>query len=335
MKCQRCGKTGFVTIGAKRYCSHCGHVIAGAPAARMSDVSIQKRKTHHASASRLDQHKAGGHVLDLRTGAKKQPAAQAPSAIKEHKTNVKPAAPSFAEPAKPKSSVSTGGADKARLDRATGIAKHPLVRKFAGADKPEPAKPSLPPQVAAEVERMGKAAPRHAARAEKPAPSALQAALAAARPSRSLNPLGLAAAVFAIIAMGSFVYLQNAPKLAFRSAANHAGIDASLPSYLPTTLHQIGPVNVQPGAISINYSGSTAQDNLNITQRATSWDSRSLRDNYVSRQTDKFQSVQGQGLTIYFFNNNQATWVNHGIWYSIIGNTTLGRDQILKIAYGL
>lgn len=45
--------------------------------------------------------------------------------------------------------------------------------------------------------------------------------------------------------------------------------------------------------------------------------------------------MQGQGLTIYLFNNNRATWVNKGIWFSIEGADRLSREQILKMVYSL
>jgi hypothetical protein len=70
---------------------------------------------------------------------------------------------------------------------------------------------------------------------------------------------------------------------------------------------------------------------MTLSQTRTSWDSRSLLENYVSRKTDKYLTVRNRGLTIYLYNGNQASWVNRGVWYALEGNSRLNREQILKI----
>lgn len=134
--------------------------------------------------------------------------------------------------------------------------------------------------------------------------------------------------------MGGFVWLQNSPKLAFRSAASQAGIDASLPSYIPSSYRQAGPATVASGQLTLAFTSPSAEKPIQITQRRTSWDSASLRENYVGRQSDNYLAVQGQGLTIYVMSDS-VNWVNRGIWYTISGTAKLSREQVLKIAYGL
>ena len=52
--------------------------------------------------------------------------------------------------------------------------------------------------------------------------------------------------------------------------------------------------------------------------------------------TDKYTALQAEGLTIYIYNNNQASWVNHGTWYRIEGQDHgLSKDQIIKMATSL
>jgi hypothetical protein len=135
--------------------------------------------------------------------------------------------------------------------------------------------------------------------------------------------------------MGGYIWTQNYPKMSFHVAASKAGLEATLPGYLPASYHQSGPVSYQPGEITLNFASAGANEPLKITQRKTDWDSNSLRENYVSKQTDNYLAVQGQGLTIYMYNSNQASWVNHGVWYQINGVSQLGREQVLKIAYSL
>ena len=54
-------------------------------------------------------------------------------------------------------------------------------------------------------------------------------------------------------------------------------------------------------------------------------------DEIAQRDAD----MEAKGLTVYLNKDNQATWVNHGVWYKITGTTRLSREQILKIAYSL
>lgn len=190
----------------------------------------------------------------------------------------------------------------------------------------------MPNVVASQVEAMAATPP-----APPPAPKSneLQQALKAAKQSNTLpNLTKMAAAIAAIGIMSGLIWLQNAPKLAFHNAAAKAGIDASLPTYMPSSFKQSGPANIASGSISINFTSASSQTPLSIVQRRTNWDSNSLRENYVIRQSSNFLAVEGQGLVIYI-DDDQANWVNHGIWYQLAGTSKLGREQVLKIAYGL
>jgi hypothetical protein len=162
----------------------------------------------------------------------------------------------------------------------------------------------------------------------------LKQVLANNQPSKDSSLKKLAAAGAAVVIMGGLIWMQNSPKLAFHSAANKAGIDASLPTYIPSSYSQSGPVSVESGKLTLNFTSPTSEKPLTITQKRTDWDSNSLRENYVARHSDNLLAVQGQGLTIFLY-NDQASWVNHGIWYTISGTAKLSREQVLKIAYGL
>jgi hypothetical protein len=210
----------------------------------------------------------------------------------------------------------------------------PMVSRF-----PAPAEaqsPSLPPAVATQVEAMKNLIPNPAPQAAPADASSteLRQVLATAKNSKQPSIAKVGAAIAAIMLMGGMVWMQNSPKMAFRAAAGQAGIDASLPTYIPSSYQQSGPAQVSSGQLTLAFKSPGSDSPLAITQKRTDWDSNSLRENYVSRQSDKFLAVQGQGLTI-FVDNNQANWVNHGIWYSISGTAKLSREQILKIAYGL
>lgn len=156
------------------------------------------------------------------------------------------------------------------------------------------------------------------------------------RPHLDLSPhnsRNLATAA-AVVLMGGYIWLQNYPKLALQSANNKAGLSASMPSFLPSS-YNLKTTDTSPGLVTLNFTSPSASEALKIAQARTTWDSSSLLDNFVAKNTDDYATVQGQGLTIYLFNNNHVTWVNHGIWYSIEGASRLSREQILKIAYSL
>jgi hypothetical protein len=162
-----------------------------------------------------------------------------------------------------------------------------------------------------------------------PAPSTWLPHLRLPRPgSRTLTTLA------AISIMAGYIWFQNYPKLAIESAGNRAGISATLPTYLPSS-YNLSRTDTGPGLVTLSFNSPSLPDTLKISQHRTSWDSSSLLDNFVAKQTDDYAAVQDQGLTIYLFNNNKATWVNHGIWYSIEGAARLSREQVLNIAYSL
>lgn len=299
-------------------------------------------------------------VLDLRTQATPAPTAKASTPATQptaapvsSQTPVAPATPGVtaataaqgAPPVpgsiiKPTSTITPTAAQtprKAAVSTATpAISKHPMVKRFPM----NPTVASAPTPAPAASEAGIAAAPT--ALTPQPVSPALQQVLDSAKQSTPALPsatgvpsiMKVGAAVIAIAIMGGLVWVQNSPKLAFRSAANQAGIQASLPTYVPSSYRQAGPAQVAPGQLTLSFQSTNGDDSMKITQRRTNWDSNSLRENYVSRQSDEFVAVQGQGLTIYLY-QDRASWVNHGVWYTVSGTSQLSREQVLKVAYGL
>jgi hypothetical protein len=361
MQCPACGKTGFVIISNKRYCSNCGSKLPEQAGPRaISDIKPSAAPSAPQTAAtqpvaprpaaqfhgREVPNKAG--MLDLRPTAAAAvtppaapaaspapaavPPATAPPAITPlpspaSKAGVPPVPPSAApQPAAPTTAPASSGT-------------HPLVQRFpqhpaVATASAAAAAPSLPNAVATQVDAMKLLTePATDPAPTQPKSPALREALAAAKPSATPNIIKVGAALTAIAIMGGFVWLQNSPKLAFRSAAAKAGIDASLPTYVPSSYRQTGPATVAPGQLSLAFT-SPDNNQLQITQRRTEWDSNSLRENFVGKQSDNYLAIQGQGLTIYLY-NDAASWVNHGVWYTVSGTAKLSREQVLKIAYGL
>lgn len=422
MQCPNCGKTGFVNIGGKRFCSNCGAKLPTSGPATMSDIKTASgtldlrstSATETATAARLVAKPAsqlhgkqvgGPAVLDLRNASPKSAptvettatpkakesseavvptpaklpelsltksavASPAPSPEPEVKTAAEDApdpalaatpepaptptpeptepTPASTEPAQIKGVVSATPISRSNLMGPSqlrqvnaAIPKSPLITKMPTAaptaTNSAAAGPELPPQVSTQIEAMQ---PKPATPTPTPTPTAphspaLQEALDKAKQSEGTGTLlKIGAGVAAIALMAGIVWYQNSPKLAFHNAALKAGIEASLPTYIPSSYHQAGAAQVSDNQLTLNFASPSSDKPLAITERRSNWDSNSLRENYVSQQTDNFLAVQGQGLTIYLY-NDQATWINHGVWYQMSGTSKLSREQILKIAYGL
>ena len=232
--------------------------------------------------------------------------------------------------------------DEGRNHRAQPVHRSPAVAKFpfetkASANKvhiapePEPEiadapeSPNLKNQLIAE--QMGKLETQPESKPAKTRRGWL------AKKPKTASLVALAAS--SLLLIGYITYL-NIPNMALRVAAREAGFDAQMPGYRPTGFSFAGPIAYSKGEITVKFASNTNnQTYYTITERKTSWDSLTLRDNYVSSQIDKCSTYQERGLTIYICNGYTATWVNGGLWYTIDGDANLNADQILKIAASL
>lgn len=139
-----------------------------------------------------------------------------------------------------------------------------------------------------------------------------------------------------VILLGIYVWQINYPNLALKVAGSKAGISASMPSYLPNGWKISGDIQANPGSISYKLASADGDKSVSVNEVRSDWDSQALAENYLSPNADKYTALQSEGLTIYIYNNNQASWVNHGTWYRIEGQDHgLSRDQIIKMATSL
>ena len=306
--------------------------------------TAQPRPTATALHSRLKTTQGRG-VLDLRPTQQPTTTPQATAPALAQSTHHTPAPlPRTTSHQRQEAHVAN------RLEQAKRVARSPLVNKFSEASRlpaappqrqshpaPQPAPaaytgPELPKLTATQHEAMTRLAPQ----APTPPPPAHHDAKPAPRQRLKPSPQHsrVLATAAAIAIMAGYVWVQNYPKLALQNASGKAGLAASLPGYMPSS-YTLAGTSTSAGLVTLDFHSPNATEPLKIAQHRTSWDSSSLLDNYVIKNTDDFTSVQGQGLTVYLFGQNQAAWVNHGIWYSIEGASRLSREQILKIAYSL
>ena len=232
----------------------------------------------------------------------------------------------------------------AKVEHARTVAKSRHIQKFSTA----PVLPAViadPPAAALPASPVlsNAAATQHAALARLAArASAAHDAQAEQRPVQSrrrdhipTTQLGRYAAMAASVAiLGGYVWLQNYPKLSLHSAASKAGLSVTMPGYVPSS-YALTSTNTAPGLVTLNFTSPSQPGTLTVAQARTTWDSRSLLDNYVSHRSNDYTAVEGQGLTVYLYGQNQAAWVNHGVQYAIEGTSRLSREQILKIVYSL
>lgn len=322
-KCGKCSSTApAVTIGGRAYCGHCGEAMPRIVKPSMQDLGV--RRTAVAKPAAAVHSRAGlarGGVIDLR--------AQSAEAPKITPTRRKPALavrPAAAEAPAP------------QLRQHTAIGRSEHISRFHTKSAEEP-KPEPVPTSAA----VAKSEPAHHAKlpAHTETHHRAMAKLVAQSQKAPTHPKTIpalhryAAASIAVVIMGGYIWMQNYPKLELHSASSKAGFALTLPSYLPSSYSLNGPVQAKNGTAVMSFKSPAVPSQLQITQHVTTWDSSSLRDNVVATKDANFTAVQGQGLTIYIWGQNQAAWVNHGIWYGIEGAANLSREQLLKIAYSL
>lgn len=118
-------------------------------------------------------------------------------------------------------------------------------------------------------------------------------------------------------------------------AASRSGVNGSLPSYQPAGFSLNGAVAYRPGQITINYKSNSDDRGFKVNQSASQWDSKTLLDDFVAINRNDYQTIQDKGKTVYIYDNNNATWVDSGIWYRIEGDSSLSSEQLLRIASSL
>lgn len=287
---------------------------------------------------------ARGGVLDLRTLSPKpvSPAKEAQPVIVPEKKHVSVEAKKMHSPAEhqakmPHTSTATIRKNKNedRLKKAIGIEKNPKISRFAPPKRIE-GKPSIIEQPVSKMPET--IMTNHVAAQHEHLSRLLEISVDKSskytkikeRPTRA----SFAAAAIAIVIIGGYIYLHNYQNLVITSASSKAGFAATLPTFVPSSYSLKGPVDYSPGLVTIEFNSPSFSSKIHVTQQQTNWDSASLLVNYVEPKTNSFTTINSQGLTIYLLNKTQeATWINHGVWFTIEGGTNIGRDQLLKMAY--
>lgn len=159
---------------------------------------------------------------------------------------------------------------------------------------------------------------------------------AAVAPAKGVRASSVALSLVGLLLVGGYIWQVNYPNLALKVAGSKAGISANFPGYVPNGWKLSGNIQSSPGNISYNIANAKGGKSLQVSESKTNWDSQALAENYVAPKAENYLALQAQGLTIYLYDGNQASWVNNGTWYRVEGNGHgLSQDQVIKLATSL
>ncbi len=144
------------------------------------------------------------------------------------------------------------------------------------------------------------------------------------------------AGFFILAAIVFILLIKNVPAIAMKVVATRAHINASVPAYAPQGYSYSSPIQYDNKAVTLRYEASSdSAKSYAISQEKSDWDSITLASNALAGKS-QVQTSQINGTTVYIYGaGNDATWVNHGIRYTLNDNANLESDQILKIASSL
>lgn len=129
-----------------------------------------------------------------------------------------------------------------------------------------------------------------------------------------------------------FIAYHEVPSIAMRFATSKAGFHGRLPGNIPSGFSFKKPIQSSRGVIVINYKSNSDNRFFTLIQKPTNWSSEALLTNFFVASKTQYQAYHDRGLTVYIYNEGDATWVNKGVWYTLGGRGLLSSDQILAIA---
>jgi len=289
--------------------------ISPAAARPIRNTSALPKKPRHAAPPAKGLHEVGQKTKRLHPAMS---GVHRPSGIKRHK-------PSTHKLRRRKASAASVQQSKLVNRHRPKLEKEPAHRPIMSETK-----------VAAPLPFMSKKLPKKKTETDKKQADESPTTEDAVEISWFKKHLIPAAASFsALVLLGGFMIYNSLPSLTMRVAASRAGFDASVPNYQPSGYTFGGPVSYGPGRVVIKFNSNTDEREFTITEKRSGWDSRSLLDNYVETEAEDYLTFEEHGLTVYLYNDSQATWVDDGIWYTVEGSADLSSEQLLKIAASL
>jgi hypothetical protein len=241
--------------------------------------------------------------------------------------------------------------DPKRAQRSTQITQSELIHRFAAPEAPRP-KPTLTRAAATTVKPVYASTPvTHAVSAPMAGASSMdvfERALQRAnshlehpvkptrkkthrKPRAAKRALSLSTAALAVLFLFGFIAFQNQANLTIHYASNKAGFSATLPAYKPSG-YSVGKFSYSPGQVGVTYKNNASGQSFSMVQKQSGWDSRALRDDYVASKTQTYKTIESAGRTIYTYGDNNATWVNSGVWYQVTSGGSLTTEELVNLA---
>ncbi|MDB5185311.1 MAG: hypothetical protein JWN38_1119 [Candidatus Saccharibacteria bacterium] len=324
------------TVIGKSYIPEIIPAPASAPGPAVSTTAKQLAVTRHPAKHLAKHQPQAGKTLMRRAVLK-------PSASLKRQTTVtspltkKPLATVVAKP-------SVASVDPRRALHAETTAKHAMINKFNHATTVRSAATPAP--------RVHQPAAPAAAQpaAHQPSMDIFERALAAAESHKHKAPvlasdikartrrraLTVAMSSLAVVVIGGCIAYNNVANIKMQVASSRAGFHAVLPTKRPAGF-SVGTLSATPGAVDVNFKSNSDNRSFVVTQKASNWDSQALRDVFLSGSSvaGKYQTVEAGGRTVYLYGDNNATWVNGGVWYQVKTDGTLSSRQLLDLASSL
>lgn len=224
---------------------------------------------------------------------------------------------------------STGDMVAARRTPQPQFASRPNVQGFQ-APRRAPATVNASPAQSQPNQDIFEAALAHAASHEETAPQASR------RKSKGKRrALAIAGSVAVFAALAGVIAYQNKANIQYQIASARAGFAASMPNYKPAG-YDLGKLQYTSGTVAALYQNKgQANDSISIVQKKSNWDSQTLLDSFVVNAGKDYQGYEANGRTVYVYGNQDATWVNGGIWYQVHSAQAIEPQQLVKIAANL
>lgn len=237
--------------------------------------------------------------------------------------------------------------DDRKLSHAKLVERSSHIRRFTPLSHVQPSMLSLNPVLSSHTSSGSAVAISHA---KQPSLDMFERALARAvsheqitpaHVNKSLKQAGkkrrvsrLVTSSLAVLLIAGFVGYQNLPNLKFQYASGQAGFRAELPDYRPPGF-SVGKLSYETGAVQVNFTSNSDSRAFSITQQPSSWNDEALRDNFFTRTNQAYTISDVAGRMLFSYGNNNATWLNDGVWYDLKTDGSLTERQLAQIASSL
>ena len=352
MKCETCEQPKTATINGRVFCENCGKQAAERLRQFRSGLDITKPVTDEKQQNQPHPSSKPAQVLDLSQYNQTEEVKPAVTQEKVHfggdithnrasdqRQRYPQDSPTTSETAPPVATAqgmdiaaqqpATHSQTSTAQPQSTAVEPTPMQPHQTYSLKDEPPSPADHDTQPATDEDLAAIAQQHAEvqppKKDQPQPPRKGLRRLLAPRLTRVAAIGLSA----VLLIGYISYL-NYPDIAVRVAASNAGIEASMPDYVPDGYRFSGPVAYGSGELQISFTSDDGS--VQVAQSQTDWDTTSLRDNYIRQETADYETYRDGGLTVYTYGSGNAAWVNNGMLYIIESDSGIDSDQLVEMA---